>query len=222
MLRTLRRILGLDRPAAVPPRRPVRPCLEALEDRWLPSACCNLGSAVVPPPAVSTGLVQPPTTTPPTVNQLPTITLPGGTPNAPSSPYGNPPPTSFLFTPLNSAVPLAMHIHPHLSIFINGQEQVIPADIGISSTGATLPVHTHDTSGWLHVESPVAYDFQLQDFFAIWGQSFDAQDILGYHTDATQQVTVTMTVNGQPSTAFGSLVLHDGDNIVINAVVADV
>jgi hypothetical protein len=28
-----------------------------------------------------------------------------------------------------------------------------------------------------------------------------------------------MSVNGQPSTAFGSLVLHDRENIVINAVV---
>jgi hypothetical protein len=107
----------------------------------------------------------------------------------------------------------AMHIHPHLTIFINGQEQVIPALIGLTPAGWE-PLHTHDTSGTIHVESPVVQDFHLSDFFAIWGQPFDSQVILNHRADAAHPVT--MTVNGQPSNAYGNLVLHDLDNIVIS------
>jgi hypothetical protein len=53
----------------------------------------------------------------------------------------------------------------------------------------------------------------LQEFFDVWGQTFTNQEILGHHGDADHEIT--MTVNGQPSTAFASLVLRDEDNIVI-------
>src|SRR6516164_9173964 len=33
----------------------------------------------------------------------------------------------FLLTPVPDGTPIAMHIHPHLSILVNGQDQVIPA-----------------------------------------------------------------------------------------------
>src|SRR5262249_32651200 len=108
------------------------------------------------------------------------------------------------------------HIHPHLSIFIDGQPQVIPAGIGLGPDG-DLPIHTHDASGTLHVESPVNRDFLLQDFFTIWGQTSAGQAILTLLTDPPRPLTVT--VNGQPSTAFGSLVLHDGDDIVLRSVI---
>src|SRR5262245_55251177 len=42
---------------------------------------------------------------------------------------------------------LALHFHPHLRIVVNGQEQVIPANIGITLNAAGqptafLPLHT--------------------------------------------------------------------------------
>ena len=59
----------------------------------------------------------------------------------------------------------------------------------------------------LHVEATVPYDFTLGNFFTIWGQNFSSQEILGHHADATHRIT--MTVDGRPSDAFGSLVLQD-------------
>ncbi len=233
MFHTLRWLLGFGHPAAARTRRVVSLRLEALEDRQVPSgdACWNVCCGTMPPLNVSTGAVQQPpltlpavtlpATNPPVATPPLTITPPASYSNAPPSPQTTLGPDAVLFTPVSTSVPLAMHIHPHLSIFINGQPQVIPADIGITSTGGAFPIHTHDASGTLHVESPVAREFRLQDFFTIWGQSFDARDILDQHTDATHQVAVTMTVDGQPSAAFGSLVLRDQDNIVINAVVTD-
>jgi hypothetical protein len=111
--------------------------------------------------------------------------------------------------------PIAMHIHVHLSILIDGQLQTVPANIGRQPDGTFLFVHTHDTSGLIHIESPVVRPFELHEFFDNWGVPFSSQRILGYQVDATHPVT--MTVNGQPSGAYGALVLHDHDDIVIVA-----
>jgi hypothetical protein len=124
---------------------------------------------------------------------------------------------NFLFTPINLDVAhgsgIAIHIHPHVTIFIDGQQQEIPANIGVNvSADTVLPVHTHDNTGTLHVESTDATrEFHLQDLFAVWGQTFSSTKILGH------AATVSMTVDGQPSTAFGDLILQDDQQIVIQA-----
>jgi hypothetical protein len=107
---------------------------------------------------------------------------------------------------------LALHIHVYLTIRINGRPVTIPANIGITAMGAG-PVHTHDASGKIHVESEVIRTFRLADFFAAWGRTFNHRDILGHRTDATHQIT--MTVNGRRSLEFENLILRDGDRIVI-------
>jgi hypothetical protein len=104
------------------------------------------------------------------------------------------------------------HIHPHLTIMIQQSPLTIPANIGITGD-CTRPVHTHDPSGEIHVESPFNYPYTLGDFFLVWGQPFDSTRILQYTTDATH--TISMTVNGKPSTEYRNYVIHDGDQIVI-------
>jgi hypothetical protein len=128
-------------------------------------------------------------------------------PTAPSTGTGDP----TLTTCINDAN-LAEHIHPHLSIIINGQAVAIPADIGITPT-CTRPVHTHDDTGTIHVESPVVYPFTVHDFFLVWGKQFDSTKIFEYNVDSTH--TLTMTVNGAPNTQFQNYVMQDGDDIVI-------
>jgi len=105
-----------------------------------------------------------------------------------------------------------MHIHPHLTIIIDGQPQVIPANIGIRSDG-NLPLHTHDASGWIHVESTEVHTFKLKDFFTIWGQPFNRNIVLGHVAAGGKHIT--MTVDGRPSNQFGNLALQDGQQIVI-------
>jgi hypothetical protein len=142
---------------------------------------------------------------------------------------------------------LAIHFHPHITITINGQQQVIPANTGIPLDASGNPVgfysiHTHDTSGTIHVESPTAgRTFFLHDFFDIWGMPFDQTHILEFHTAANNPITMTVApvigvdAYGNPqygpaqaSTQYGNLVLRDpgksnpalqglGDNIVITA-----
>ncbi|WP_406693483.1 hypothetical protein V5E97_20850 [Singulisphaera sp. Ch08] len=119
---------------------------------------------------------------------------------------------SFLLTPIAANAPLAEHIHPHLSIVIKGQEQTIPANIGIVPTGA-LPIHTHSPDGTIHVESPQQMPFKLRDFFTIWGQPFSKKTILGHAAGRGEKIT--MAVDGRPSKLFGNLLLQDGQHIVI-------
>lgn len=107
---------------------------------------------------------------------------------------------------------LAMHIHVHLSITVNGQPVGIPANVGVDAT-CTRPVHTHDDSGELHIESPVVYPFTLGDFFMVWGHPFDNTQIMTYKVDSAH--SLRMTVNGIPNSTFRNYVLQDNDAILI-------
>jgi len=66
---------------------------------------------------------------------------------------------------------LAFHIHQHLDIYDDGRPVSVPALIGIHPTGSTFfaDLHTHDTSGIIHVESAPQYDYTLGQFFGVWG-----------------------------------------------------
>jgi hypothetical protein len=63
-----------------------------------------------------------------------------------------------------------LHIHQHLDVFVQGRRVVVPAGIGIDQYDRFIsPLHTHDTSGVIHVESPSVRPFTLGEFFAVWG-----------------------------------------------------
>jgi hypothetical protein len=71
------------------------------------------------------------------------------------------------------------HIHAHLDVLVDGQAVPVPADIGIDIHRRTIsPLHTHDTSGVLHIESPVKRQFSLGEFFSEWQVSL-SQDSVG-------------------------------------------
>jgi hypothetical protein len=66
---------------------------------------------------------------------------------------------------------LAFHIHPRMVITVDGQNEVLPANIGINA-GCMSEVHTHDATGEIHVES-FRNDrltlLNLRHFFDVWG-----------------------------------------------------
>ena len=109
-------------------------------------------------------------------------------------------------------VNLGLHIHPHLEIIINGERQTTPANIGVNST-CMRPVHTHDQTGTLHIEWKRPRDFKLSDFFRVWDETFNQNQILNYLTDENHEII--MTVNGQRSEKYENLIMKDGDRIVI-------
>jgi hypothetical protein len=61
------------------------------------------------------------------------------------------------------------HIHAHLDVFYDGQPVTVPAYVGIDLQGQAIsPLHTHDTSGIVHIESPTVKPFTLGQFFGEW------------------------------------------------------
>ena len=113
---------------------------------------------------------------------------------------------------MGDSTAIVEHIHPHLTIITGGSELTIPTNIGITPA-CMSPVHTHDSSGEIHVESPVKYPYTIHDFFLVWNQPFDSNHLLQYSVDSTH--TLTMTVNGAPNNQFQNYVMQDGDQIVI-------
>lgn len=105
-----------------------------------------------------------------------------------------------------------MHIHARLSIFIDGQPVTVPANIGVTPT-VVQPIHTHDTTGTIHIESDEVRDFRLSEFFALWGEAPIREQLLN-HPGSTGW-KLTMTVNGAATDALGQHVLRDHDNIVL-------
>lgn len=108
-----------------------------------------------------------------------------------------------LKTCVNHGGGAGMHIHLRLSIKVNGVEQDISKDIGIS-TFCMKPIHTHDSSGTIHIEFPRQHDFKLADFFAVWDRPFPRSD------------SFLMTVNGATNTEFANHILKDGEQIEIS------
>lgn len=120
-----------------------------------------------------------------------------------------------------------IHWHPELAIYIKGQQQEIPADIGIGKQYASskwydsmmdmTDFHTHDTSGTLHWEvmaGPVTKEHvMLKAFFDVWGKTFNAKQIFDYKNGPDGNVK--MTVNGQPNNEFENYQVKDKDKIVI-------
>jgi hypothetical protein len=95
-----------------------------------------------------------------------------------------------------------MHIHAHLSIYINGALTTLPQFVGIpggSSGSATCFywLHTHDTSGIIHMESPVLETFTLGQFLNEWDQQFNS---LGYPSQLLLDNGWTSWINGQEHT----------------------
>lgn len=76
----------------------------------------------------------------------------------------------------------ALHIHAHLDVYVNGHKVPVPALVGIDNrAGFLTELHTHDTSGVIHVESPVVKSFALGQFFCEWGVKLTANCLGRYH-----------------------------------------
>ena len=65
----------------------------------------------------------------------------------------------------------------------------VAANIGISPADrAMAALHTHDDSGTIHVESPVVRDYNLGEFFDVWGVRLTKNCLGGYCTSATHRL----------------------------------
>ncbi|MGB6985831.1 MAG: hypothetical protein WBD74_07680 [Candidatus Aquilonibacter sp.] len=85
------------------------------------------------------------------------------------------------------------HVHIFLGVYVNGQEMALPIAIGMENPGAPSAgfintatcfyyIHTHDSSGIVHIEDPNPNNvpmtgtiFTLQNVLDVWGVTTDAK-----------------------------------------------
>lgn len=85
----------------------------------------------------------------------------------------------------------AMHLHQHLDVFVHGRRVPVPAGIGIDAAdGLSLPLHTHDASGIVHVESPDVRTYTLGQLFGVWGVRLTRRCLGGYCDRGDERVRV--------------------------------
>jgi len=118
-----------------------------------------------------------------------------------------------------------MHIHARLSISIEGSNFLVPSDIGINrglwidhslddyNPEGMSPLHTHDGSGTIHVESVVVRNYTLGEFFDIWGVRLDESCISDHCSN--DAYALRAFVNGERISDIRNYVLNDGDEILV-------
>jgi hypothetical protein len=107
------------------------------------------------------------------------------------------------------------HIHAHLDILADGKAVTVPALIGIDETAGTIsPLHTHDTTGVIHIESPKTSTFSLGQFFTEWEVTLSSTQLGGYTTGNGN--TLRAYVNGkQVSGDPAAIILAAHDEIAL-------
>jgi hypothetical protein len=108
-----------------------------------------------------------------------------------------------------------VHIHQHLDLYADGDRVTVPAQIGIDAGGGFISdLHTHDTDGIMHVESPTQRTFTLGQFFAVWGVRLGGGCIGGLCRTGDKRLRTW--VDGTPVTADPTrIVLEEHQEIVL-------
>ena len=123
----------------------------------------------------------------------------------------------------STSVNIVASFHTNLTVSKNGRPITIPSHIGMNmmETGADpslygdhsldkfgvedmSPLHTHDSSGIIHVESNRVRNYTLGDFLDIWQ---------GFNIDGNR---VSATVDGKPVTNYRDVLLKDGEIIILD------
>lgn len=92
-----------------------------------------------------------------------------------------------------------LHIHPQIRITVDGSPESIPDDMGSVRACTMAEIHTHDSSGTLHVESTLSSkEFNLGQFLVVYGEPLERE---GYNLE--------VRVNGEASEASADLVFED-------------
>jgi len=93
-----------------------------------------------------------------------------------------------------------LHIHQHLDLFVDGRKVTVPANVGIDPSGAFISdLHTHDTTGIIHVESPTEQQFTLGQFFAVWAVPLSATQIGSLKGERVRTWVDGKPVNADPT-----------------------
>jgi hypothetical protein len=106
------------------------------------------------------------------------------------------------------------HVHALLHVYVDGRAVTVPANLGIGPGGdAFSSLHTHDTTGVLHLEATRPFAFRLSDVFAVWGVTFGHDRLGAYRNRGAERLWVY--ANGRPVANPVRYVIRRHDNVVV-------
>jgi hypothetical protein len=109
-----------------------------------------------------------------------------------------------------------VHHHAMVHIYNDGILIPIAPNIGlIPAQHVASSIHTHDSTGIIHMESKVPHNFRLGDLFYIWGVPFGSKSIGQLQAGDGKQIFVY--VNGRRVANPANYVLRDQDNVSIGS-----
>jgi hypothetical protein len=82
----------------------------------------------------------------------------------------------------------------------------VPALIGIDDGSFITELHTHDSAGILHVESPKKVPYTLGQFFGVWGVRLSPTCVGGYCASPNKPLKVYLN---------GKLYSRNPDNLIL-------
>lgn len=106
------------------------------------------------------------------------------------------------------------HIHVHLRVVVDDNEVIVPASLGIEAAQGLAPLHTHDNTGVIHVESDQYEPYTLGQVFTEWGVPIGVDHIGGlrFGPDRRLRLFVNGTeVSGDPA----RVLLRPADDIEV-------
>lgn len=127
---------------------------------------------------------------------------------------------------LTGSETLQVHYHAHLDVIVYGAAVPVPAALGINiGPNGTAPphgsagiaaLHTHDTSGIVHIEAPAQATFTLGQLFTEWGIVITTDQVGAYRTGDGLGDTVSVYVDGAKATGDpAQIVLKEHEEIAV-------
>jgi hypothetical protein len=129
----------------------------------------------------------------------------------------------FLMFGSSNANQMLLHSHVRLNITSDGQPIAIPAHVGMFQAGKAedrllygnhsldsygmegmSPLHTHDESGTIHVESNAVRNFTLGELLGIWqGLNLDGKNVV-------------VKIDGKSVVGYRNVILQDNETITMD------
>jgi hypothetical protein len=82
--------------------------------------------------------------------------------------------------PVTTSGCACVHYHLHLDIFVNGRSEPVAASIAREDGTTFSPLHTHASSGMIHIEATHNHRFNLGMLFTEWGVRLTGNCVGGY------------------------------------------
>lgn len=106
------------------------------------------------------------------------------------------------------------HVHQLLHVYVDGLLVPVPANIGVDRRqGVASALHTHDSTGVIHMEADKPFRATLGDLFTVWGLRLGPASLGGLEASGDRPLQVF--ANGRRLADPAAHVLRKNDNIVV-------